>query len=205
MADNYELHGIIIAYNANGNEVPLDKIRVSSFYNGLTKSAKTTENGDFKILFPKDKNSTPLEAGVKINLKIDDGQWTILFPRNGEIFIPKYANNEKIEIFVVANDSTLSLKGLTAKFKPEYVANLKLNNYYTVQVLSTDSKIRADLAKQEFELESYNQVNIKKRKSKYQVTVGVFDTWNKAQQHSDIIRNSFSRRYDDCFVKPGRK
>lgn len=205
IAGNYELYGTITAYNPNGNEVPLDNVQVSSFYNGITKSGKTDKNGDFKIPFPKDKNSTPLEAGAKLNIKVEDERWTILSPKNGEFFIPKYANNEKIEIFVIANDSTIVFNGLKAQFKSEDSPIIESYNvYYTIQVLSTNSKTKAELTKQEFEMANY-KAHIERKRSKYRVTVGSFNTWIEAKQQSDLIRNSFSRRYDDCFIKPAAK
>ncbi|QTR47336.1 SPOR domain-containing protein [Thiothrix litoralis] len=176
------LSGVLYAVDSKGIERPLDGVRITISHTG--QFDETKNNGQFEIEIPEN-----LDSGDKINLTTDKNGWSVFSPYDGETYIPKNWQTERLKIRIVP-----------------YIISLFPNVYYDstiknpdntiggywVQVIVTSSKNKADRfisLLQSKGLKARSEPITLKKKLNYQVSTGPFKTEDEAKKVRDQLIN----------------
>lgn len=197
------LNGSVSTFDLVGKKIPWsgNVIKISYEREKYRTATKTNNKGDFHLFIKK-----PIVLGTKVTLSIDEDDYFILAPFNGEFYPPRDLTNFELHIIVVSNSSKVVQVGpLYASFSNQDISKKNQKQMYTVQVVSTTSNLKAAATRDFFRRRGYDSfVDTLKQNfglAIYKVYVTTSTDWATTNKVKNTIRKGFKRKYKDAFVK----
>lgn len=198
------IDGKATIYTHEGSQEPFSGNMIQIYYhNGRYSTAATTDDdGVFYIIIDPKK---PLVAGSKIKLKLENKNYFILSPFNGEMSAPISTSSYELKISVVSNKSVIKTSNLEAEFINRDKNKEKQLQQYAIQILSTNNHVSALMARDFFRSKQYDsfirKITMKHGLILYKVYSSSYSSWQEANNIKKRIRKSFRRKYKDSFVR----
>ena len=185
------LKGRIIAFSSNGEEYGKEGLTLSIPYEDNPK--KSIKNGFFRLYLPD--NYT---AGTKVRLMIDNPNWFIYSPNNGQFFLPKNLEDFDLEVKVVTNTSKIKNKYFDVSISSKQTQG-KISQP-VIQIASFKNESSAKKVLKDIKRKRYSKAFIEKINSQYKVFISIFKTKKEANKFLKFFTKKYRKQYGDAFV-----